>query len=118
MKLDFSDDGTIDKYGSHFIQIDHTNETGFAVSCLKTTTEDEATGNFDIMQRFGNCLEESIKFALGAMAAVRLFQHKVYHVPLFFEVIFTPAAMQQIKNHKYRVAEYIYPDLKILKRRW
>lgn len=118
MKLDFSDDATIDKYGASFIQIDHINETGFAVSCLKTTTEDETTGNFDIMKRFGSNLEEAIKFALGAMSAVRLFQHKEYYPAEFFSVIFTPAAMQQIKIHKYRIAEYIFPDLKILKKRW
>ena len=117
MKLDFSNDGTIDKYGNQFIQIDYV-ETGFVVSCLKSTTEDEATGNFDIMQHFGSNLEDAIKFTLGAMAAVRLFQHKVYNAPKFFEVIFTAAAREQIKNHKYRVAEFIYPDLKLLKKRW
>jgi hypothetical protein len=102
-----------------FIQIDYRNGDGFVVSCLKSEPlpmSDKA--DFNIMGRFGEDLLSAIKFTLGAMSAVKLFQHVEYLPTQFVEIVFAPAAKERIKAKKYHGVEFIYSDLRILKKRW
>lgn len=104
-----------------FIQIDY-KDGNFQTVCVTRILEVDAKGNerlyFDIMQQFRENLEECIKFTIGAMSAIRLFKKAVYMPVDYIEVIFTENAKRRIMSKKYRVAEYIYPDLKQLKGAW
>ncbi|HHV09757.1 MAG TPA: hypothetical protein GXX75_05720 [Clostridiales bacterium] len=104
-----------------FIQIDYHDNNFVVVSIrgiqpLDNDLKDKA--DFGILQRFGDNLEEAIKFAIGAMSAVRLFIEGIYRPVDYLEIVYTDNAKLRIKNKKYRVAEFIYPDLKLLKKGW
>lgn len=105
-----------------FIQIDYTDDNFVVVSIRDVrpilSESNKAVFDFGILQRFDNNLEEAIKFCLGAMSAVRLFIEEVYKPVDYLEIVFTDEAKQRIKSKKYRVAEFTYPDLKILKQGW
>ena len=105
-----------------FIRIDYRDNC-FMVICIRNAEPipgDNLKDMVDIgiMQRFNNNLEEAMKFAIGAMSAVRLFIDGEYRPVDYLETVFTIEAKQRIKSKKYRVAEFIYPDLKLLKKGW
>ena len=103
-----------------FIRIDYHDDQ-FMVVCLQgiepilgNDTEDKV--DYGILQRFGDNLEEAIKFTLGAMSAIRPFVTPNYKPVDYIEIAYTRDAKNQIKSKKYRVAEFMYPDLKLLKK--
>ena len=105
-----------------FVQIDY-HDNNFVVVCMRGITPisgNDAEDKIDlgILQRFGDNLEEAIKFAIGAMSAIRLFKKAEYRPADYIEITYTKEAKARIKSKKYRVAEFIYPDLKILKKGW
>lgn len=103
-----------------FIQIDYRNGN-FLTVCIQGVLNDKGDKeevNLGILQRFKDNLEECIKFTLGAMCAVRLFREKEYRPVDYIEIVYTKEAKEQILKKKYRVAEMIYPDLKLIKKGW
>lgn len=104
-----------------FIQIDYRDNNFFTVNIIKAhplkENGDEPI-DFGILQRFGENLEECIKFTIGAMSAIRLFKEGIYRPVDYIEIIFTRQAKERILSKKYRIAEYTYPDLKKMKGVW
>lgn len=105
-----------------FIQIDY-KDSCFVTVCIRGTrpipdNENEDAADFGIMQRFNENLEECIKFTIGSMSAIRLFKKAEYRPVDYIEIIFTEDAKRRIMSKKYKVAEYMYPDLKQLKGVW
>lgn len=103
-----------------FIQIDYRNGN-FLTVCMQSMPKDKGDKeevNFGILQRFKDNLEECIKFTLGAMSATRLFIEREYRPVDYIEIVYTKEAKSQILKKKYRIAEMIYPDLKLLKKGW
>ena len=104
-----------------FIQIDF-RENQFITVCITNAVPLYGTNqekvDFAIMQRFCDNLEECIKFTIGAMSTLRLFKNEVYRPTNIIEVVFTKEAKARIKNKKYRIANLIFPDLKLMAKGW
>lgn len=104
-----------------FIQIDFQNGK-FQTVCLTNSVSLTGTGDeavkFEVMQKFNDNLEECIKFTIGAMSAIRLFKEDVYNPVDYIEIVYTKEAKQRILSKKYRIAEFVYPDLKKMKGVW
>lgn len=104
-----------------FIQIDF-KDGQFITVCITGSRSlpgvEREHVDFGIMQRFGNALEDCIKFTLGAMSAIRLFKEGVYRPSDIIEIVFTKEAKERILKRKYRGAEILFPDLRTMKNIW
>ena len=106
----------------NFIQIDYHNNC-FVVVCLRSTetipgNDNSDKADFGILQRFNDSLEDAIKFATGAISAIRLFKEEEYRPAEYLDIYYTKDARKQIKSKKYRTAMLLYPDLKTLRKGW
>lgn len=104
-----------------FIQIDYKDkrfQTVIVTESYSLPDVENEHVRFEVMQQFGENLEECIKFTIGAMSAVNLFKESVYRPVDFVEVVFTKKAKQRILSKRDRIAEIWYPDLKVLKGVW